>query len=75
MTKFAVRLLTLAICAAALVALPAITPANAATKHAKKHARMVQPAASAARDPGRSPFPGNYADDFDRKNTGGGGGY
>jgi hypothetical protein len=77
MTKFAVRLLTLAICAAALVALPAITTADAATnhgKHAKKHARMVQQA-PAARDPYKSPFPSNYDEDFDRKNSGGGGGY
>ena len=78
MTKFAVRLLTLAIYAAALLALPAITPANAVTshgKHAKKHARMVQRAPAVRDDPGRSPFPSNYTDDFDRKNTGGGGGY
>jgi hypothetical protein len=75
MTKFAVRLLTLAIYAAALVALPAITSANAVTshgKHTRKHVRMVQ-RAPAVRDAGRNPFTSNYGEDFDRKNTGGGG--
>jgi hypothetical protein len=75
MIKFAVRLLTLAIYAAALVALPAITPANAVTshgKHARKHARMVQ-RPPAVRDASKNPFTSNYGEDFDRKNTSGGG--
>jgi hypothetical protein len=40
MDKFAIRVLTLAICATALVAFPAVTSAEAATingKHIKKH--------------------------------------
>jgi hypothetical protein len=44
MSKFAIRLLTLAMFATALVVVPVITPAEAATnsKHAKKHWRMTQ---------------------------------
>ena len=36
MTKSAIRLLTLTICATALVALPAVTPANSKTNHSKQ---------------------------------------
>jgi hypothetical protein len=75
MTEFAVRLLTLAIYAAALVVLPAITPANAAStqgKHARKHAKATQ-RAPAVRDASRNPFTSNRGEDFDRKNTSGGG--
>jgi hypothetical protein len=43
MSKFAIRLLTLAMFATALAVVPVITPAEAATnsKHAKKHLRMT----------------------------------
>jgi len=77
MIKFAGRLLALAICATPLVVLPMVTQAYAATsngKHVKKHAKRIQQAAP-VRDVNRSPFPSNYDDDFDRKNSGGGGGY
>ena len=78
MIKFAGRLLALAIFATPLMALPLVTQANAATsngKHVKKHATRIQRAASPVRDVNRSPFPSNYSDDFDRKSSGGGGGY
>ncbi len=45
MGEFAIRVLTFAIGAAALVLLPTVTPANAATihgKHFKKHKNRVQ---------------------------------
>ena len=45
MSKFATRLLMLAICATALAAVPTVTPAKAAassSKHIKKHRRNVQ---------------------------------
>jgi hypothetical protein len=77
MTKFAIRLLTLTICATPLVALPVMTQANAATshsKHVKKHVRETQHS-SAVRDTNKNPFASKYEDDFDRKNAGGGGGY
>jgi hypothetical protein len=43
--KFAIRLLSLAICATALVTVPMVTPAMAETsssKHVKKHKKKVQ---------------------------------
>ena len=45
MDKFAIRVLTLAICATALAVFPAITSAEAATingKHFKKHRNKIQ---------------------------------
>lgn len=45
MSKFAIRLLTLAIYATALVVVPMVTPAKAATsssKHIKKHKKKIQ---------------------------------
>jgi len=45
MSKYAIRLLTLAICATALVAVPMATPAKAGTsssKHIKKHKKKIQ---------------------------------
>ena len=45
MCKFAIRLLTLATCATALVAVPMVTPAKAETggsKHIKKHKMKIQ---------------------------------
>jgi len=76
MTKFTVRLLALAIFATPMMAVAAISPANAATndsKHVKKHTRKVQ-RAPAVKDANKSLFP-SYENDFDRKNAGGGGGY
>ncbi len=46
MSKFAIRLLTLAIYAAALAAVPAVTPAKAGTsssRHIKKHKKQSSP--------------------------------
>ena len=39
MSQFVIRLSMLTICTAALMALPAVAPAEAGTKHVKKHAR------------------------------------
>jgi hypothetical protein len=77
MTKFAIRLLTLAICATPLVALPVITDAQAATsedKPVKKHVKKAQ-RAPAIKDPYKSPFAAKPEDDFERRNSAGGGGY
>jgi hypothetical protein len=44
MSKFAIRLLTLSMCATALVVVPMVTPAEAATsssKHIKKHRKNI----------------------------------
>ena len=76
MTKFTIRLLALAIFATPLVAIPVVSPADAATndsKHVKKHAKKIQ-RAPAVQNANKSPYP-SYDDDFDRKNAGGGGGY
>ncbi len=49
MSKFAIRLLTLATCAAALVMVPMVTPAKAETssrhinRHIKKHKKQMSP--------------------------------
>jgi hypothetical protein len=59
MTKFTIRLLTLAICVTPLVALPVITHANAATsedKPAKKHPKKVQGAQATQDAKFKSPF-------------------
>ena len=45
MSKYAIRLLTRAICATALVAVPMVTPAKTETsssKHIKKHKKKIQ---------------------------------
>jgi hypothetical protein len=45
MSRFAIRLLTLAICATALAAVPMVTPAKAeasSSKHIKKHKKWIQ---------------------------------
>jgi len=76
MTKFTIRLLALIVFATPLMAVPVVSPANAATndsKHVKKHTKRVQ-RAPAVKDANKSPFR-SYDDDFDRKNAGGGGGY
>jgi hypothetical protein len=45
MSKFAIRLLTLATCATALVVVPMVTPAKAETssRHIKKHKKQMRP--------------------------------
>jgi hypothetical protein len=77
MTKFSIRILALAIYATPLVTLPMVTQTNAATedsKPVKKHAKKVQ-RAPAAQDPYKSPFASKPEDDFERRNSAGGGGY
>lgn len=76
MKKFTILLLTLAIFATPLVAIPMVSPADAATNgknHVKKHAKKIQ-RTPAIQDASKSPFP-PIEEDFDRKNAGGGGGY
>ena len=76
MKKFTIRLLALVIFATPLMAVPVVSPANAATndsKHVKKHTRKIQ-RAPAVKNANKSLLP-SYEDDFDRKNAGGGGGY
>ena len=70
MIKFAIRLATLAICATALIAVPVVTPAEAATssKATKKHKRIH--ANSGTGNSGTSspaPYYANPADNPDRK--------
>ena len=66
MLKFAIRLATLAICATALLALPVVTPAEAATsssKSTKKHKRIHANSAT-GNSRASSPTP-HYADPRD----------
>lgn len=77
MRTYAIRLLTLAIYAAPLMAIPMIPPAKAATndsRDAEKARKKVQksPVITDSR-PARPTWPPSYEDDFDRKNGGGGG--
>jgi hypothetical protein len=77
MSKFAIGLLTLAVYATSLVAVPMVTPAKAATessKQMKKHKKIHRsPGIANARSPSANPFP-PMDEDPDRK-AGGGGGY
>jgi hypothetical protein len=77
MSKFATGLLTLAVYATALVAVPMVTPAKAAaesSKQMKKHKKIHRsPGIANARSPSANPFP-PMDEDPDRK-AGGGGGY
>jgi len=78
MSKFAVRLLTLAMFATALVLVPMVTPAKAAAESAKemkKHKKKIHrsPGIANARSHPDNPFP-PMDEDPDRK-AGGGGGY
>jgi len=79
MSKFVIRLLTLAIYATALVVVPMVTPVNAATNSSKeiKKKKRVTHRNPATKDnsAGANPFSSNMYDDFDRRNAGGGGGY
>jgi hypothetical protein len=72
MTKFAIRLLTLALFAVALSAVPMITTAaNAATDSTaakKKHKRM-HPVADQTQAPARAQYPVNMSDDPARKTS------
>ena len=57
MSKFAIRLLTLAISATALVLVPTVAPAKAETgsgRHIKKHKRQESPGFSAHRSAGQA---------------------
>jgi hypothetical protein len=76
MKNFTIRLLTLAMFATPLTAIPRVSPADAATNgktHVKKHTRQIQ-RAPAAQNANKSQYP-SYENDFDRRNAGGGGGY
>ena len=78
MSKFAIRLLTLAMYATALVVVPLVTPAKAATNSSteikkKKKVAHRSPGIANTRSPSANPFP-PMNDDPDRK-AGGGGGY
>jgi len=56
MSKFAIRLLALAISATALVLVPAVTPAKAATgssRHVKKHKKQMSHGFSVPRSAGQ----------------------
>ncbi len=74
MPKLAVRLLILSMMTTSLLLAPTVTQAEPATshKHMKKKVRLVQPGSRAA-NPSANPFASKYDEDFDRKNTGGGG--
>jgi hypothetical protein len=71
MTRFAVRLLTLGLFAAALGAVPVIAPVKAATDAStavKKKHKKINPAGSEAQAPkSSSQYPPNMADDPNRK--------
>jgi hypothetical protein len=77
MSKSAIRLLTLAISATALLAVPMVTSAKAATNGSgeiEKNKKKIQRSAGTS-DPrsSRPAWPPPMYDDFDRKNGGGGG--
>jgi hypothetical protein len=71
MIRFAVRLLTLGLFAAALGAVPVIAPVKAATDAStavKKKHKKISPAGSEAQAPkSSSQYPPNMADDPNRK--------
>jgi hypothetical protein len=71
MIKFAIRLATLAICATALMAVPMVTSAKAATsssKATKKHKRVhTNPGIGNSGSSSPAPYYANPADDPDRK--------
>jgi hypothetical protein len=78
MNKLAIRLLTLAMYATALVVVPMVTPAKAATnssKEIKKKKKMTNRSPATGDPRSANPFSSNMYDDFDRRNAGGGGGY
>ena len=77
MSKSAIRLLTLALCATALMVVPMVTPAKAATNgggEIEKNKKKVQKSLGVGDPRTSSPaWPPPMYDDFDRKNGGGGG--
>jgi len=78
MRGYATRLLTLAIHATLLIAIPTMTPAKAATTDSRevekgKKKTQKSPGFTDSR-PARPTWPPPMEDDFDRKNAGGGGG-
>ena len=83
MRKLAVRLSILSMFTAALLVGPVVAQVNAAThssKEMKQKKRMAHRGPAVARtrgtaDSSASPFGSNWYEDFDRKNSGGGGGY
>jgi len=75
MSRYAIRLLTLAICATALLVVPMVTLAKAATNGSgeiEKNKKKKSPGTSDPRSSSPAWPPPMY-DDFDRKNGGGGG--
>jgi len=77
MSKSAIGLLTLALCATALVVVPMVTPAKAATNGSgeiEKNKKKIQKSLGAGDPRSSNPaWPPPMYDDFDRKNGGGGG--
>jgi hypothetical protein len=76
MSRSAIRLLTLAICATALVMVPMGTPAKAATNGGREIEKNKKTQKSLGVSEPRSSnpaWPPPMYDDFDRKNGGGGG--
>jgi len=77
MSKSAIRLLTRAIYATALVAIPMVTPADAATNGSggvEKNKKKIQRSLGVSEPRSSNPaWPPPMYDDFDRKNGGGGG--
>jgi hypothetical protein len=77
MSKSATGLLTLAICATALVVVPMATPAKAATNGSgeiERNKKKIQKSLGAGDPRSSNPaWPPPMYDDFDRKNGGGGG--
>jgi hypothetical protein len=76
MSKSAIGLLTLAICATALVMVPMVTPAKAATNGGREIEKNKKTQKSLGVSEPRSSnpaWPPPMYDDFDRKNGGGGG--
>jgi hypothetical protein len=71
MIKFAIRLATLAICAAALMAVPVVTSAKAATsssKAVKKHKRIhINSGTGNSGAARQTPYYANPSDDPDRR--------
>jgi hypothetical protein len=77
MSKSAIRLLTLAIYATALVVVPMVAPAKAATNGSgeiEKNKKKIQRSLGVSEPRSSNPaWPPPMYDDFDRKNGGGGG--
>jgi hypothetical protein len=77
MTRFAIRLLALAMYATPLVVVPMVTPAEAVTsssKEVKKKKKMTQVSHGVRNRSPDNPFP-PMDEDPDRRAGGGGGGY